>query len=227
MINIGPFSATRLLAMAAMLLVGKVTASVVIDYRRYLPPDFTADFLRGREAYFWSGYHWAFYVHLVAGPLSLLLGTLLISDRFRDWAPLWHRRLGRIQVACVLGMLTPSGLWMAQYAETGAIAGAGLASLAIAAAVCISLGWRAAVRRQFVAHRRWMGRTYMLLCSAVVIRLIGGLATVTQFDAAWLYPLSAWASWLLPLAVFQIIHRLELPATSSAAQDRRLSRQWK
>jgi hypothetical protein len=48
-----------------------------------------------------------------------------------------------------------------------------------------------------------MWRTFLLLCSAVVIRMIGGLATVAQFDAQWLYPLSTWASWLAPLLVFE------------------------
>jgi hypothetical protein len=48
-----------------------------------------------------------------------------------------------------------------------------------------------------------MWRTYLLLCSAVVIRLIGGLAKLTLFDALWLYPLSAWGSWLAPLIVYE------------------------
>ena len=203
----------------AALLIVKVTLSVVIGYRDYLPPNLDADFLLGREAYFWGAYSWAFYAHLVFGPISLLLGTILINDRFRSFAPKWHRRLGRAQVANILLLVTPSGLWMAWYAATGAVAAAGLGSLAIATATCAALGWRAAVARRFDDHRRWMWRTYLLLCSAVVIRLIGGLATVTHFDALWLYPLSAWASWLAPLFVFEFGRmfgsRLVLVATRS------------
>lgn len=203
--NTRSLALTRVLAAMAALLVCKVTASVVMEYRNYFPPNFNSDFLRGREPYFWGGYHWAFVVHLVSGPASLLLGTVLIGDWLRKRWPMWHRRLGRVQVACVLLLVAPSGLWMARYAATGAVAAAGLGMLAIATAVCVALGWRAAVGRRFAAHRRWMGRTYMLLCSAVVIRLIGGLATVAEFDALWLYPLSAWASWLVPLAVFELL----------------------
>jgi hypothetical protein len=40
--------------------------------------------------------------------------------------------------------------------------------------------------------------------------MIGGLATVAQFDAAWLYPLSAWASWLVPLAILEAMQSLSL-----------------
>lgn len=201
---------------AAALLICKVIVSVVIGYRDYFPPNFRADFLLGRSAYFWGPYSWAFYVHLVSGPATLLLGTMLISERFRRLAPRWHRRLGRAQVLGILLLLVPSGLWMARYAATGAVAGAGLAALAIATGAFAAMGWRAAVRRRFDGHRRWMWRTYLLLCSAVVIRLIGGLATVCQFDALWLYPLAAWGSWLVPLLVFEAWRLIEQPVTSVA-----------
>jgi hypothetical protein len=57
-----------------------------------------------------------------------------------------------------------------------------------------------------------MERAFVLLCSAVVIRLIGGLATIAQFHALWLYPLSAWASWLAPLAAFELSQLRRRPA---------------
>src|SRR5262245_33408666 len=164
----------RVLVGVAVVLILKVTLSVVIGYRDYLPPNFSSDFLLGRESYFWGAYSWAFYVHLASGPASLVVGTLLVSDRFRTIATKWHWRLGRFQVFCILLLVAPSGLWMASYAATGAVAGAGLGALAIATAVCVAQGWRMAVARRFDEHRHWMWRTYILLCSAVVIRLIGG-----------------------------------------------------
>jgi hypothetical protein len=210
----------RLLKILAALLICKVTLSVVIEYRNYLPPNFESDFLAGREVYFWGGYHWAFYAHLVVGPAALVIGTILVSDWFRQSFPAWHRRLGRMQAACILFVLAPSGLWMAIYAATGAVAAVGLGSLAVATAACVALGWRAAVGRRFAEHRRWMSRTFVLLCSAVVIRMIGGAASVANFDAAWLYPLSAWVSWLAPLAIFesvQLLQRVERPSQQLAA----------
>jgi len=198
-----PNSWQRVLAFFAGLLVLKVTVSVVLKYRDYFPPNFGADFLLGREPYFFRGYQWAFYVHIASGPIALILGLMLVSERFRRRFPKWHRRLGRIQVLGVLFLVAPSGLWMAYYAQAGPIAGAGFAALAIATGICVALGWRSAVNSRFADHRRWMWRGFLLLCSAVVIRVIGGLATVTGVYFAWLDPLAAWASWLAPLAIFE------------------------
>lgn len=190
--------------MLVAMLIWKVTVSIVWEYRNYVPPNFAGDFLFGRESYFWNGYHWAFYAHLLAGPPSLMLGTILISQRLRRRSFAWHRRLGRVHVALVLLMVAPSGLGMAYYAATGAVAGVGLGLLAVATATCAWCGWRAAVARRLEAHRRWMWRTFLLLCSAVVLRILGGLATVLPWDAAWLYAASIWTSWLVPLLVFEI-----------------------
>ena len=195
----------RLLTWLTCIVILKVTVGIVLVYRDYLPPDFRSAFLRGRQDYFWNGYHWAFYLHIVAGPLTILLGMILLSNRFRRRWPSRHRQLGRVQVALVLLLLTPSGLWMARYAETGAIAGASFAVLSVATALCIYQGWRAAVRRQFAEHRVWMRRSYVLLCSAIVLRLIGGANVVAGIGSDSAHMASAWISWVVPISVHELI----------------------
>ena len=194
----------RILTLLAGLLILKVTLGVVLNYGSYFPANFESDFLRGRELYFSGSYQWAFYVHIAAGPLALFLGMILISERFRLRFPKWHRRLGRIQVVNILFLLVPSGLWMAYRAEAGSVAGLGFATLAAVTGTSVVLGWRTAVQRRFAEHRRWMCRCFLLLCSTVVLRLIAGLASVTGVQAAWIDPLTAWASWLAPLLAFEL-----------------------
>ena len=60
-----------MLALAVCVLILKVTVVVMTNYRDYVPPNFESDFLLDREAYFWNGYHWAFYSHIVAGPCTV------------------------------------------------------------------------------------------------------------------------------------------------------------
>ena len=198
-----PIHLGRILAFLAIALILKVTVSVVSNYHNYFPPNFGSEFLRGREPYFPGVYGWAFTTHIISGPVSLILGLILIVERSRARFPRWHRNLGRLQVVCVLLLVTPSGLYMARYAAAGPIAAVGLAALAMATAICVSLGARSAVMRRFADHRRWMWRCYLLLCSAVVLRLIGGLATVTGMTAPWVDPLATWMCWLVPIAAFE------------------------
>ncbi len=194
----------RILTLLAAVLILKVTASALSKYSDYFPPNFESDFLRGRESYFFGSYQWTFYTHIVSGPISLVLGLILIGERFRARFPTWHRYLGRAQVAVVLLLVTPSGLSMAYHAAAGPIAAVGLASLAVATATCVSVGFWCAITRRFGAHRRWMWRCYLLLCSAVVLRMMGGLATVTGVTASWFDPAAVWVSWLVPLAAFEL-----------------------
>jgi hypothetical protein len=193
----------RILALLAGVLILKVTTNVVSNYHNYFPPDFASDFLRGRERHFLGVYQWAFYTHILSGPVALILGLILIGERSRARFPRWHRYLGRLQVACVLLLVTPSGLGMAYHAAAGPIAAVGLAALAIVTAICVSLGARAAVTRRFFDHRRWMWRCYLLLCSAVVLRVLGGLATVTGVTAPWVDPLAIWMSGVVPVTAFE------------------------
>ena len=98
---------------------------------------------------------------------------------------------------------------MARYAQTGAIAGIGFSVLAMLTGMCALFGWLSAMKKHFAEHRRWMWRCFLLLCSAVIIRLIGGLATVTDFGVAWIYPLTAWASWIVPLATYELCRSIK------------------
>jgi hypothetical protein len=202
--TLSPSKLAKIVALAAALLVLKVTLSVMLGYRNYFPPNFNSEFLHGRESYFYDSYRWAFYAHLVSGPLSLVLGLILLSESVRQRFPKWHRTLGKVQIAIVLCLLTPSGLWMARDAQAGTIAAVGFSMLALLTGMCVWFGWRCAVRKRFAEHRRWMLRTFVLLCSAVVIRLVGGLATVMSFGPRWFDPLNAWGSWLVPLAILEL-----------------------
>jgi uncharacterized membrane protein YdjX (TVP38/TMEM64 family) len=109
----------------------------------------------------------------------------------------------------VLLLLCPSGLWMARYAQTGPVAAVGFSVLAIVTGICVLLGWRYAVKRDFAEHRLWMSRCFLLLCSAVVLRLIGGLVTLTSIGVAWSYPTAAWVSWLAPLIAYELTRAIK------------------
>lgn len=213
----------RVLVALVCLLILRITGGIVSAYPDYARANFESQFLYGRESYFYNGYHLAFYAHIASGPCSLVFGMVLLSERFRIRFPTWHRILGRVQAVVVLLFVVPGGLWMAWYADGGGVASAGFAILGLATGVAMVRGWSLAVGRQFVEHRRWMWRCYLLLCSAIVLRIVGGLSVVTGQDDEWVYPVAAWACWLLPLAVFEIVNsiRVRTGLSPSAADSER------
>ncbi|MEZ6093215.1 MAG: DUF2306 domain-containing protein [Pirellulaceae bacterium] len=191
------------------LLVLRITIAIVLQYRDYFPPDFSNYFLLGRRPYFWGSYSVAFYVHLFAGPLTMLLSLVLANDYIRRRLPEWHRRLGKLQIATILLFLVPSSFRMAMAPMAGVSAGVSFVFLTLAITATTLQGWRSAVAMKFDVHRRWMWRTLALLSSAILLRLFGGTADVMQWEMGWYYDFSSWLSWLIPLTAVETMFYLE------------------
>ncbi len=200
--------------LACALLI-KVLVAIVYEYRWYFPPNFDALFLEGRETSFVGGYRLAFYTHIICGPLTVVIGAyLLISGtRFnpaKRTCLAWHRAMGWLQFFLVVGLLVPSGLLMAPYAFAGAIAAAGFACLSFATAFCAIMAVKFArqiPQQGMTVHRQWASRCLIMLCSAIWLRIVGGLAASWEFDCELVYRLNAWLSWLLPLCVYEVVVR--------------------
>lgn len=188
----------------AILLILRVLAAIVANYPDYFPPNFDSLFLQGREATFNRTYRLAFYAHIVCGPLVLVSGLILLSETVRRHWSGAHRRLGRVHAILVLSVLVPSSAVMSRDAFGGWPAGLSFLTLAMATAICVVWGVTDARRRNYAWHRLWMLRSYLLICSAVMLRIASGLAEaigVSDPEAA--YIVAAWGSWLIPLAAFE------------------------
>jgi uncharacterized membrane protein len=200
---------TTILRCLAVVLILRVLAAILANYPDYFPPDFDSLFLQGREATFTGAYRAAFYVHILTGPVVLLNGLILLSEAVRRRHGGLHRALGRVQVAVLLLLMLPSGVVMARHAFGGWPAGLSFLVLSAATAGCALVGVVHARRRRFDRHRRWMLRSYVLICSAVALRLISGAAGLVRVRSPEeAYIVAAWASWLVPLAAFEIAERL-------------------
>ena len=77
------------------------------------------------------------------------------------------------------------------------------------------IAWRMARSGRYSAHGRWMARSYLMMCSAVMLRLIHYLLQPLNLDAELTYQLSAWLSWVPALTVFEAsVQRSRREATS-------------
>jgi hypothetical protein len=148
-------------------------------------------------------------MHIFSGPVVLLNGLILMSDHVRRHYAGLHRRLGWLQVVVLLLFVLPTSVVMARHAFGGRLAGLSFFLLSATTASCAVAGVVQAIRRRYQRHRRWMLRCYVLICSAVVLRLISGAASligVPSPESA--YVIAAWCSWLLPLGALELIERL-------------------
>jgi hypothetical protein len=117
--------------------------------------------------------------------------------------------LGRVQDVVLLLFVLPSSVVMARHAFGGWPAGLSFLLLSAATAGCAIVGVVHARRRRYDRHRRWMLRCYVLICSAVALRLISGAAGLVGVPSPeHAYVFAAWSSWLFPLAAYELVERL-------------------
>lgn len=184
---------------AVGLLLLKVFVSILWEYRWYFPANFDSAFLGGRRYTFHGIYYWAFYLHIVSGPMVIVLGCVsILRVRVVSLRKL-HRPAGRVLVIITVFVMLPSGLVMATEAYGGPIAKSGFACLAIATTLSVVMTATQARFKKFRSHQRWAARTFILLLSPLVLRLIAGVMIVTGLESQETYQMNAWISWLLPL----------------------------
>lgn len=187
----------------------RVLAAILANYPDYFPPNFDSLFLQGRERTFVGSYRLAFYIHILSGPIVLMNGLILMSAYVRRRHGSWHRWLGRVQVVVLLLFVLPSGVVMSRQAFGGWPAGLSFLVLSVATGICAIIGVAHARRCRYQLHRQWMIRSTILISSAVLLRLISGAAEQAGVSSAEeAYIIAAWSSWLLPLAVYEVVDRL-------------------
>lgn len=183
----------------------KILLMTVYEYRFYFPADFDSMFLTGRKAYFEGAYARVFYIHIVSGPIALVLGALLMFSGVRSSFLNAHNYVGKIQMIIVIGLVAPTGFFMSLYAFTGPIAGWGFLLLSLTTTGTAVAAIYFAIRKKFAEHWQWATRCFLCLCSPLLLRLFNGTMIMTELESELTYRLSAWLSWIVPLAIYELV----------------------
>jgi uncharacterized membrane protein len=121
----------------------------------------------------------AFYVHIVASGLALILGPWQFSQRLRDRHSRVHRWNGRIyMISLALGSV--AAFIMSMFNSVGISGFFGFAALAVLWGWTALRGYKAARARQFREHQAWMIRNFALTYAAVTLRLWLGVLILVQ-----------------------------------------------
>jgi Predicted membrane protein (DUF2306) len=155
--------------------------------------DFT--FIRERSFLFQSNmYNTCFYVHVAAG--SLCIGTALIqfSRYILKNSKAIHRISGKIYVAVVLFLGAPTGLYMAFFAKGSFWERALFVFMAGWWFITTLYGLSTIHKRNIVAHKIWMMRSYAMAMTAVTFRVYHLVFYIIGWDHLENYEISLWIS---------------------------------
>ncbi|OJJ16350.1 hypothetical protein BKI52_34225 [marine bacterium AO1-C] len=156
----------------------------------------------------------AFYMHITSSLVCLIVGPLQFVPRWRQRYPMFHRKLGKAYVFTILFFAAPSGLYMGFYANGGFWAKLGFIILALLWFVTTYLAIKTAMQKDFVAHRKWMVRSYALVFSAVTLRVYMPLLTyfIGELGLPTMNPelavvVTSWINWIPNLIVGELLLR--------------------
>jgi hypothetical protein len=190
------------------LAVGFVIKYVLFYYRHYDAASFDV---------YWPRRGWLF-LHINGGTLALLMGPWQFWTGLRQHNLAIHRWTGRLFLLGVaMGVIGSIGL-IATTTFGWAFA-TGIAGLASAWLVTTSMAYYS-IRKGLVAlHKEWMIRAYVVTFAFVTFRILSDYGPTSR-----LMPESdrsitiAWACWVVPLAVTEMIFHLKRVQDAVAAR---------
>ncbi|BCJ45390.1 hypothetical protein GCM10010168_86590 [Actinoplanes ianthinogenes] len=194
-----------------------LAAIVVIFVAFSIPPYLSFDPARSRVPQPPSlgvAHFWLLVPHVLFGSVALGTAVFQIWPWFRQRYPVAHRRIGRLYV---FGGVLPGGLCaltIGAFTPFGPVTRASDVLLALLWLGTTVAGWRAARRRRFGEHRRWMIRSFALTASIISNRIWGAIFAIallprldTTFHGderllSWVVSAgAAWLGWTIPLLV--------------------------
>jgi uncharacterized membrane protein len=212
---------SRCLRFTVAMLVLYLVGLILSPFPHYLPADFAHGFLANKQRFFYSsGYFVGFYAHIISSPIALACGTLQLSRTVRSRRPQVHRTLGKVYIALVLCLAAPGGAIMATRAFGGWSTMLCFGLISALAWTFTWIAWRRAQAMRYAEHGRWMCRSYVMMCSAIMLRLAHYLLQPLGFDPTFAYQLAAWLSWVPAIAVLELAYWLSRDSHKKTSTQR-------
>jgi len=148
----------------------------------------------------------AFYIHVFSAVAALFAGFTQFSKDFLQYNKKWHRLIGKIYVWNILVINFPAGMILAIYANGQLPGKIAFILLDILWFYFTYKGLIYARRRNFVAHKYNMMRSYALTFSAITLR--GWKVILSYFfviEPNQLYIIEAWMGFVPNLIIIELI----------------------
>jgi uncharacterized membrane protein len=173
----------------------------------YIPIRYDVAFLQLKQASIHIDiWRIAFFTHVFTSMAALVAGFTQFSKAILKKRPKLHRTMGYIYVIDILFVTGPSGLIMSYYANGGISSKIAFTILSVLWITFTAIALNKAIKGNFVAHKKFMIRSYALTLSALSLRgwkvLIAQFTHIPPMDR---YRIIAWLGWGLNLIIAEII----------------------
>jgi uncharacterized membrane protein len=175
-------------------------AGVVVNKTWFSETPHVAKFFAGNQL----GNNLFLLAHVLTALPCLIFGPWLFLPRFR----VRHMKIHRVMGMCyVIGVLTSSiiGFLLGSINQYGVAAKFGFMTLAVFWFTTTALGYWTIRQSNWIAHRRWMIRSYGISLAVVTIRFLGTPEGMTK--AEW-FPYLTWLCWVPNFLVAELYVRV-------------------
>ena len=173
------------------------TFSLLLVYNTIPYFSFNSDFsfIEERSLLFANDvYNKAFYIHIFAGAVCILTALIQFSRYLLKKAGTIHRWSGRIYVFVVLFLGAPTGLYMSFFAKGSIWERSLFLFMAIAWFITTLYGLTTILKKNVLAHKIWMIRSYAMAMTAVTFRIYHIIFYLLDWGHLENYELSLWIS---------------------------------
>jgi Predicted membrane protein (DUF2306) len=154
--------------------------------------------------------------HIGGGLVAIILGAFQVNSRLRDRFLPVHRRLGQLYLLAVI-VSGAAGFFLALRSFGGLVTHFGFGLMAVCWAGATLNAYRHIRRRELLAHRAWMLRSYSLTLAALTLRIYLPLSQAIGIEFEPAYQAISWLCWVPNLLVVEWFMLSRRPGVSAAA----------
>jgi hypothetical protein len=139
-------------------------------------------------------YNTCFYIHIAAGALCIGAALIQFSRYILKKSKAIHRISGKIYVFVVLFLGAPTGLYMSFFAKGSFWERSLFMFMAAFWFITTLYGFTTILKKNVLAHKIWMMRSYAMAMTAVTFRVYHIIFYLLDWDHLANYELSLWIS---------------------------------
>lgn len=169
---------------------------------------------------YWTRRAWLF-LHITAGTIALLIGPLQFWSGLRRRNLVFHRWMGRLYLVGVsAGIIGAVALSITTTFDFGVVTG--IRFLVLAWLVTSAMAYYT-IRKGLVAlHKEWMIRSYVVTFAFVTFRFLQDYSPLSRIRPEGDRDTTiAWACWVVPLAVTEMVFHWKRVSSALAARQSR------